>query len=1063
MQRLNNFLTACFVFVAGASAARALSPQISAADAPRATPRLLRQLQSGASEIRVLVGLADGTPSAHALLLHPDPAGEPARRVVRLAAQRRLAGAFPEQVFRTRHYYESFSIVAGVATAKGAVELANRPDVLWVELDGTKRLLQVTPQSAQLLIHSDQTNNLGYTGSGQSIAVLDTGVDYTISTLGGGGFPNAKVIGGTDTADKDSDPMDCEGHGTEVAGVVAGPTGVAPGARIVAVKVFSSQDPGNGTCKDQAFDSDILAGINYAVMNQAAFSIAAINLSLGGSFGDGADHGYCDATETPYATAIDTATAAGILVVTAGGNDGTINALSIPACISSAVSVGAVYPDSHSRVAWSDGSGGTQCVDQPVVPDQIACFSNSNTNLSLLAPGAFWTVADKGGFSSVFHGTSASTPAVSGAVALLKQARPDLTAAGLLGVLRSTGKPIQDPRDNVTTPRIDTLAAVQAAAGSFASFTGPGIPIPDGTGSATATVTISGFTGSIAGVQAWVEVDHSNPEQLQLTLVGPDGTSVVLQNATGLPQHPINAIYGKTEPTAQSLGVFQGRAANGIWTLRVEDLVSGVAGKIRNFSVTLVPALPVQAIPEAAPASVLPVVAHVFGTKLFFSDLRIYNPASAARPFSLYYVPAGQNGSSAVAVTQTIGPGRVLALNDVVTSLFGYEDTIGPMTVVGTDANFLATSRAYTRGDNGTFGLFVPSASNASGIAAGSATATANGLAKTSQFHTNVGFTEVSGSPVTVRIDLRDAAGVLLASTTRSADANTTFLITDVIRDQGLANTTNFRADFTVVSPVGRILPFATYVDDVTGDGSFQSAVAATPSSEDVIVPQSAHVTGANGDFFKTNLDVTNLDAQPVTLTVSLLPLLISGAAPTPRTYTLGPGQTLEKVDFLATEFGLADPSAAGLRIHPSAPARLAVSTRTYVEKFGGTFGYSVPGVPASTAIGSGVTATAIQIDQTTGLSGYRSNFGFTEVAGAPATVLVTVVSGDTGAVLGSSTYSVGPNATFQASVGDLLGTSATASNLYLQFLIQGGGGRILPYATAVDNKSGDAIYMPAQ
>ena len=1063
MRQLLNNLVAAAVLALLAGASEASAAALSPADLPKATPRLLQHLANGEAQVRVLVGVADGTPSPRTLLAHPDPAGEPARRIQRLAAQTKLAGELPEEDFRPRHFYESFSILAGTATPAGVAALASRADVAWVTIDGTKKLLQATPQSAQLLIHSDQVNALGVTGAGQTVALVDTGIDYTISTLGGGGFPNAKVIGGADLADKDSDPMDCDGHGTEVAGVIAGPTGVAPDAKIVALKVFSSQDAGNTSCKTEAFDSDILAGINYAVTNRTMFGITAINISLGGSFSDGLDHGYCDATETSYAAAIDSATAAGIVVAVAAGNDGTINALSVPACISSAVSVGAVYPDSHTKVAWSDGMGGTQCTDQPVVPDQIPCFSNSNTSLSLYAPGAFWHVAAKGGGSDTFHGTSASAPAVAGAVALLKQARPDLSAAGLIGVLRATGKPIADARNNVTTPRIDVLAAVQMVSTSFAAYTGAAVAIPDGSGSATATATVSGFTASVAGVQAWVEIDHPSPSQLKLTLIGPDGTSVVLQDSTGQSEKPINAIYGKTDPTVQSLGVFAGKSPNGVWTLRVEDHVVGMTGHIRNFGITVIPAPAVEAIPTAAQGFVLPVVAHVFGTKLFLSDLRIFNPAPSPRTFSLYYVGPGQSGATAVKVTQTIGAGRVLALNDVITSQFGYSDSLGQMTILASDSNFLATSRAYTKGDNGTFGLFVPSVPRSSGIDAGTGTATANGLAKTAQFHSNVGFTEMAGAPVTARIDVRDSTGSLLASTTRSTAANTTFLITDIIKDQTLANVSNFRADFTVVSPTGRIVPFATYVDDATGDGSFQAGSTASFSAEDIIVPQTAHVTGANGDFFKTNLDITNLDSQPATVTVSLLPLFTTGVPASPRVYTLAPGQTLEKVDLLASEFGLLDPSAGGLRIRPSGPARLVVTTRTYVEKFGGTFGYSVPGVPASTAIGSGVTATVIQLDQTSSANGYRSNFGFTEVAGAPATVLVTVATGDTAATLGSKSYPVGANSSVQTNVTDILGSGITASNLYIQFSVVSGSGRVLPYAAAVDNRSGDAIFMPAQ
>src|SRR5262249_51731299 len=151
----------------------------------------------------------------------------------RIAAQQQIASEMAAEDFEPGQLYESFSMMAGRATPSGLKALAARPDVAWIALDGAKRPVQVSPQNGQILINSDQTNTKGFTGAGEAIAILDTGVDYTIPSLGGGSFPNSKIIGGTDISDKDSDPMDCEGHGTDVAGVAAGPTGVAPDARIV--------------------------------------------------------------------------------------------------------------------------------------------------------------------------------------------------------------------------------------------------------------------------------------------------------------------------------------------------------------------------------------------------------------------------------------------------------------------------------------------------------------------------------------------------------------------------------------------------------------------------------------------------------------------------------------------------------------------------------------------------------------------------------------------------------------------------------------------------------------
>jgi hypothetical protein len=1049
------------LLLAASSAVRGMQP-VTAEQAPRAEAKLLRALANGAQEVRVIVGVRDGTPPARVLRDKPDPAGEPARRIRRIDAQKRLVEEVPAAEFRPRHYYGSFSLVSGTASREGIVRLANRPDVTRVTLDETRRRFQASPQASQTLIRSDAANASGFTGAGQAVAVLDTGVDYTVTQLGGGGFPNSKVVGGMDAADKDSDPMDCDedGHGTSVSGIIAGPNGVAPDAKIVAIKVFGSNDAANSTCKEMAFVSDILDGIDFAIAHRDEFHIGTINMSLGAEPDDATDQGYCDNSEQDEAEAIDMAVAADIAVVVSSGNGLFQHSLAAPACISSAISVGAVYSLSTSLVRWGD------CTDQPVTPDLVTCFSNSNTNLSLLAPGAFWNTVGKGGRTVLnFGGTSASAPAAAGAFALVRQARPDLTAFGILGVLRSTGKPVNDPRNNIITPRVDTLAAVQLAAGRFGGFLGAPVAIPDGLGSASATAVVSGLSGSVASVQVWAQIDHPDPRELQLRLIGPDGTTVLLHDRSGAIQQPINAVYGRTNVPAQSLSVFQGKQANGTWTLTVEDQVAGSTGRIRNFSVTVIPGQPVVAIPAQTDGSVLPVVGRVQGTKFFLSDVRLYNPAAVPRTFSLFYVPVGQSGATALRATRTVGAGQVAALNDVVFSEFGFDSSLGELTVVGA-GGFLATSRAYTQSVNGTFGQFVPAFRTLTGLSLGQGRATANGFSKDSKFHTNVGFTEVSGSPVTVRIDLVDANGVLLASTSRTAAPNQTLLITDIVGDRGLGTAANFRVDFTVTSVGGRIIPFAILIDDATGDGLFEPAGTPPPSFDDVIVTQASFASGNNDTFFKTNLFVTNVAASPVTVTVSLIPRLLTGAPPPSKVYTLAAGQTLSKPAILNTEFGLQDPSAAGLRIHPSGPAQLVVSTRTFVEKFGGTFGFFIPGLTTSSSgvigLGTGRVA-AIQLDQSSAATGSRSNFGMAEIGGADVLVRVTAKNGDTGAVLGSKSYFVFANTSSQNSVTDIIGAGSFAPNIYLQFELEGGAGKILAYGVAVDNTSGDAIYVPAQ
>ena len=104
MRRYRLTVSATVLFLlAASSAVRALQP-VTAEQAPRADARLLRALANGAEEVRVIVGVRDGTPSARVLRESPDPAGEPARPIRRNEAQKRIVGEVPAAEFRPLNY-----------------------------------------------------------------------------------------------------------------------------------------------------------------------------------------------------------------------------------------------------------------------------------------------------------------------------------------------------------------------------------------------------------------------------------------------------------------------------------------------------------------------------------------------------------------------------------------------------------------------------------------------------------------------------------------------------------------------------------------------------------------------------------------------------------------------------------------------------------------------------------------------------------------------------------------------------------------------------------------------
>jgi subtilisin family serine protease len=249
-------------------------------------------------------------------------------------------------------------------------------------------------------------------------------------------------------------------HGTHVAGIAAGRgasfSGVAKNANVIAVQIFSQFS--DTTCSGfglpspcaLSYSSDQISGLDWVYSLRSTYSIAAVNMSLG----SGSYASPCDADTRKLA--IDNLRGAGIATVIAAGNGGQTNALSAPACVSTAISVGATTD--------SDSSGG---------PDKVASYSNVSPYLSLFAPGSTITSSVPGGGFQTWSGTSMAAPHVAGAWALMKSKSPEASVADVLSALESQGLPITDTRTDgsVTKPRIQVDP-------SLAALVGPPTPTP---------------------------------------------------------------------------------------------------------------------------------------------------------------------------------------------------------------------------------------------------------------------------------------------------------------------------------------------------------------------------------------------------------------------------------------------------------------------------------------------------------------------------------------------------------------------------------------------------------
>ncbi len=271
---------------------------------------------------------------------------------------------------------------------------------------------------------------VNYTGTGRTVAVLDTGVNYNHPEL------SSSYAGGRDFVNNDNDPMDDNGHGSHVAGIITGDgvspnaKGVAPSAGILAGKVLSAS--GSGSI------SNIIAAIYWAAGNP---SVDVISMSLGTSATF--KNSNCDSYIPDLTTAINYAVAQGKVVVAAAGN--SAGGVSSPGCTSSVVAVGAVNS-----------------------ADSIASFSGRGSAMKdhgVVAPGVSLYPAWTGSSYATASGTSMATPMVSGTIALMKQKTPSLSVSQIKSILWTTSKDLGSKGYDTTYGhgRINAQAAVAAS------------------------------------------------------------------------------------------------------------------------------------------------------------------------------------------------------------------------------------------------------------------------------------------------------------------------------------------------------------------------------------------------------------------------------------------------------------------------------------------------------------------------------------------------------------------------------------------------------------------------
>ena len=548
--------------------------------------------------------------------------------------------------------------------------------------------------------------------------------------------------------------------------------------------------------------------------------------------------------------------------------------------------------------------------------------------------------------------------------------------------------------------------------------------------------------------------------------IGTDGIDLIISaDPKGLPPGSSSGtllLNTFSQPTAQKSGP--------------HGLDNGTATTI-PVSVNLVTKVTPNAGNSPIPQSLfIPTVVHSSdaGGRRFESNLRIANTTAQTMRYLLSFTPTRSDGTKVgQQSTIQIEPGVTAALDDVLKNFFGYagaSDTasgvleIRPLVSGGgaPPSGTFASARSIASTTAGTFGAFVPAIPFSSfvGQSAGGIPSilSLQNIAESSQFSTDLGLIEASGSAASVLVSVVGKNGQRLGSFPIDLKPAEHIEIASFLAWKGVA-LDDGRLEVSVTSAGGRVSAYATVRDKATNDPILVSPVNTSirAASRQVLAGIADLTTPVTR--WKSDVRLFNAGTSAAAVNVTFYSQDRAEAEKS-ATLTLAGGQVrfLDSAE-LRSLLGV-DNKGGSLVIEAPPSANVVATARTFNDGSGGSYSQFIPAATAENAAVAG--GRALQLLQLEESPRFRTNLGIVEVSGNPAVVEISVTTADSKLAV-KTQVALRPNEFKQfRRILQAFGLPITY-NARIALKVLSGAGRVAGYVSVIDEKTQDATYVPAQ